>query len=322
MRAFQLRSYDGPEGLVATDVAAPTSDRDVVIDVRAVGINYPDLLMTQGRYQHRPELPVVPGCEIAGVVRDAPPASGWSRGDRVAAFVWQGGYAEQAVVPLHALVRVPDSIELSTAAAMVVNYHTVHFALARRARLVVEETVFVMGAGGGIGTAALQVARGLGARVIAGIGRDSHEATVRAAGTDEIIRLDEGFATELRRLTDGRGVDVVLDPLGDRFFDEAVRGLAPEGRILVVGFAAGAVPALKVNRLLLRNASAVGVAFGAFLELEQDLMARQATSLDLMVAAGFVEPVIAERSSFDDLPEVLGRLAQGRIRGKSIVTLP
>lgn len=320
MRAFELRDYSGPDGLVLTDVPPPRPGPDeLVLDVHALGVNFPDLLMTKGLYQVKPPLPVVPGCEVAGVVREAPEGTDWQPGDRVAAFVWQGGFAEHVVAPLNAVAAVPDTVDLASAAAMIVNYHTVHFALARRGRVRSNETVLVMGAGGGIGSAAVQVATGLGARVIAGVADEIQAATATAAGAHEVVQLREGFAAELIDRTDGRGVDVVLDPLGDWLFGEALRALAPEGRILVVGFAAGAIPELKVNRLLLRNASAVGVAFGAFLDVEPGLMRSQAVSLDAMVAAGVVRPQIGARYPFEELPDALRCLDRGEIPGKAVV---
>lgn len=322
MRAFQLTEYAGPSALRAADVPSPEPGPDeVLVDVRAVGVNFPDLLMTQGRYQHRPALPVVPGCEVAGEVVRAPDGSGWAPGDRMAAFVWQGAYAERAVLPLHTLVRVPDEVDWASAAAMLVNHHTVHFALERRARLEVDETVLVLGAGGGIGSAAVQVALGLGARVVAGVADPAQAETARAAGADHVLVLEPGFAGSVRELTGGRGVDVVLDPLGDWLFDEAVRTLGPEGRLLVVGFAAGEIPQVRVNRLLLRNVGVLGVAFGAFLALEPGLMAEQARSLDRVVADGVVRPQIGARLPFDRLPEALSMLERGEIRGKGVVVL-
>jgi NADPH:quinone reductase len=320
MRAFELTTYDGPGALDLVEVAPPVPDAGhLTLDVHAIGINFPDLLMTKGQYQHRPPLPVVPGCEVAGLVREAPAGSGWRVGDRASAFVWEGAFAERALVPLSQVTAVPEGMDLVTAAGMVVNYHTVHFALVRRARVEAGETVLVMGAGGGIGLAAVQVARGLGARVIAGVGKDVHETSARAAGAEEIVRLDEGFAARLREMTDGRGVDVVLDPLGDWLFDEAVRALAPEGRILVVGFAAGTIPVLKVNRLLLRNASAVGVAFGAFLSQDPELMTRQGDSLAEMVEAGTVDPPVSATYGFADLPRALADLDASNVPGKAVV---
>jgi NADPH:quinone reductase len=177
----------------------------VLVDVRAIGVNFPDLLMTKGQYQFRPDLPTVPGCEVAGQVVRAPEGSGRSTGDRVAAFAWQGSFAEQAAIPLDSLVRVPDEVDFAAAAAMVVNYHTVLFALFRRGRVQPGETVLVMGAGGGIGTAAVQVALGLGARVVTGVADEDQVATARSAGAPDVVVLDRGFSARIRELTGGRG---------------------------------------------------------------------------------------------------------------------
>lgn len=294
----------------------------MLLDVRAIGINFPDLLATQGHYQHKPELPFVPGCEIAGVIRAAPPGSGWRPGERAAAFVWQGGYAEVASVPSHALMAVPEAMDLGAAAAMVVNYQTVLFALDRRGRLEAGEVVLVLGAGGGIGTAALQVARGLEAgKTIGGVANEDQVATARAAGADEVIVIKEGFAAQLKEMTGGRGVDLILDPLGDWIFDEALRALAPEGRILIIGFAAGDIPSVKLNRLLLRNAAAVGVLWGSFIELEPTLVRSAGERLAAMVERGAVRPQIGARYSFEEIPDALERLQAGQIRGKAIAEL-
>ena len=320
MRAFELGDYSGPGGLTLIQAETPRpADNEVLLKVEAVGVNFPDLLMTKGQYQHKPALPVVPGCEVAGTIVEAPDGSGWRAGDRAAAFVWQGGFAEQAVVPMNSLVPIPDSVSFETAAAMVVNYHTVHFALSRRGSLAPGETVLVMGAAGGIGTAAIQVAKGLGARVVAGVSAAHRAHIAEAAGADETVVLEEGFASAIRDKTGGRGVDAVLDPVGDWLFDEAIRSLAPEGRLLVVGFAAGRIPAIKVNRLLLRNISVAGAAFGAFLEVDPTLMKEQAESLDRMIAAGVVNPYVGARFDFEDLPGALDRLDRGEIEGKAVV---
>jgi NADPH:quinone reductase len=320
VRAYELQSFDGPAALKAADVDPPVpDDGEVLIDVHAIGVNFPDLLLTRGLYQHRPPLPAVPGCEIAGTVARAPGGSDWRDGDRVSAFVWDGGFAEQAVAPLHAVAAVPDGVDLAAAAAMTVNHHTVHFALHRRGSMRAGETVLVLGAAGGVGVAAVQVAKGSGARVIAAVRREEQTRTTREAGADETILVGDGFASKVRELTDGRGVDVVVDPVGGWLFDEARRCLAPEGRLLVIGFAAGDIPEVKVNKLLLRNVSVVGVAFGAFLERDPELMGHQAASLARMGAAGHVTPMIGRRFSFDELPLALQALADGEIPGKGVI---
>lgn len=323
MRALQLTAYEGPDALRPADVPEPVlSAGEVMVDVRAIGVNFPDLLITTGAYQYKPEVPFVPGCEIAGVVTDAPEGSGWAKGDRIAAFVWHGGYAERAAVPLNALMRLPDGADFATGAGMVVNYHTTHFGLDRRGHLRAGESLLVLGAAGGIGTAAVQVGRGLGARVIGGVADESQLEVALAAGAEDALVLTEGFSKEVRARTDGLGVDVVLDPLGDWLFAEGLRSLAPEGRILVVGFAAGQIPEIKVNRLLLRNAAAVGVAWGAFLDIDPELMAVTARALSEMFSAGFVSPQIASRCAFAELPDALHRLSRGEIRGKLVADPP
>lgn len=320
MRAFQLHSYSGPTGLSSIEVAEPEGDAETaVVEVRAIGINFPDLLLTKGQYQRKPELPFTPGCEVAGVIRWAPAESGWRAGDRVMAFIWDGAYAESVAIPVRSLVAIPDEMGFDVAAGLVVNHHTVHFALARRGHVQPGENVLVMGAGGGIGSAAVQVAKGLGARVIAGVAGE-HEVTVaKESGADEVIILEVGFAKQIRELTDGEGVDAILDPLGDWLFDEGVRALASEGRILVIGFAAGDIPSLRTNRLLLRNVSAVGVAWGATLDKDPALLAWGAKALHRMYAEGSVRPHIGQRFTFDDIPTALQLLDAHEIRGKAIV---
>lgn len=321
MRAFTLESYDGPHSLRVAEVPQPVpGDDHVLLEVKAIGINFPDLLMTKGLYQLRPELPVVPGCEVAGIVRSAPYASRWQVGDRAAAFVWHGGFAEYVVVPVETLAPIDDGVDFDTAAAMIVNYHTALFALDYRGRLQSGESVLVMGAAGGIGSAAVQIARGLGARVVAGIADDSQNDTARQAGADDVLVLREGFSEEVKTIVGG-AVDVVVDPLGDWLFGEAVRTLGPQGRILVIGFAAGSIPTLKVNRLLLRNISAVGVAWGAFLDVDPGLVPRQAERLSQLSRDGFTRPLVGSRYSFEELPHGLDELDRGLIDGKGVVTL-
>lgn len=326
MRAFRLHSYDGPTGLTLDEIPDPVGDEETaVVEVKAIGINFPDLLLTKGQYQRKPEPPFTPGCEVAGVIRWAPEGSDWSAGDRVMAFIWDGAYAESVAIPLRSLVAIPDEMGFDVAAGLVVNHHTVHFALARRGHLQAGETVLVMGAGGGIGSAAVQVAKGLKTRVIAGVAagetREGQVTVAKESGADEVIILEKGFSKTIRDLTDGEGVDVILDPLGDWLFDEGVRALASEGRILVIGFAAGDIPALKTNRLLLRNVSAVGVAWGATLDKDPALLAWGAEALHRMHAEGSVRPQIGHRFPFEEIPVALRQLDAHEIRGKAIIEM-
>lgn len=322
MRALELIAFDGPDALRPVDVPEPSPNAEgVVLDVRAIGINYPDLLITKGSYQLKPSLPFIPGSEVAGVVRHAPDGSGWTPGDHVAAFVWTGGYAERVYAPLNAVFPLLDSMDFTTGAATIINYHTVHFALSRRAGLRSHETLLVLGAAGGIGSAAVQIGKGLGAHILGGVATEDQVGAAREAGADEVLVLSEGFSSVVREMTGGRGVDVVLDPLGDWLFGEAIRALAPEGRILVVGFAAGAIPELKVNRLLLKNIAAVGVAWGAFLDIDRDLMANASRAIGDMYTAGLLRPLIGGKYSLGEVPLALHRLSRGEIRGKAVVLL-
>lgn len=320
MQAYELVEYSGPEGLRLTRKPEPVGDdTSVVVAVKAIGVNFPDLLLTQGQYQFKPDLPFTPGCEIAGVVASSPVGSEFLVGDRVAAFVWQGGFAEFAEVPLDHLIRLPDEMDFESAAALLVNHQTVYFALVRRGSLRSGEGVLVLGAGGGIGSAAVQVANGLGARVIAGIADEAQSDTARQAGAHDVIILRKGFSKEVLGLTDGRGVNVVVDPLGDWLFTEATRALAPEGRILIVGFAAGEIPTIKANRLLLKNISAVGVAWGASLAQDPSVLADGAAALDRMFREGTVRPLIGRVFAFDEIPEALLQLSTSQIPGKGVV---
>lgn len=322
MRAFQLSEFAGPTGLQLVELPSPeSSDDTVLVSVQAIGVNYPDLLMTQGLHQDSPPLPAVLGCELAGVVIDAPPGCEWAEGDRVAAFVWHGAFAEVARAPLNSIIRIPEGIPFDDAAAMLMNYHTVHFALDYRGRVAKGDSVLVLGAAGGIGTAALQVARGLGAEVIAGVANDEQAAVALAAGASRTLILEKGFAQRVRDLNGGRPIDVVLDPLGDWVFHDALRTLGPNGRILVVGFAAGGIPEVKVNRLLLRNTAVIGVAFGSMLDLEPDLMKMQAKSLNQMMSTGIVRPHIGDRFAFHETPEALAKLSRGEIAGKGVIVV-
>lgn len=320
MRAFRLIDYRGPAALVLEDdVPEPVpGPGEVLIDIDAIGLNMPDLLMTRGQYQHRPQLPAVPGCEVAGTVLTAPAGASVGVGDRVGAFLWQGGYAARACAPLNALFVLPEGMSTMVGAAMMINYHTAYFALVRRGGLQPGERVLVLGAGGGIGSAAVQVAAAMGAEVIAGVADDDQARLVEHRDQVPVVVLAKGFAERVRALSGG-GVDVVVDPLGDWLFDESIRALRPEGRVLIIGFAAGAIPQLGTNRLLLRNASAVGVAWGAFLEADPSLVATAGAELSRMYADGLIDPPVGAEFAFDQIPVALEALATGQIPGKGVI---
>lgn len=264
MKACVVKELSGPSGMVYTDIDEVSGDGGkVVIDVRAAGVCFPDLLLTKGEYQLKLTPPFVPGMETAGVVRSAPSDAGFHVGERVSAFGVLGGYAEQIAVPVANVVRSPVELDDAGAVSLLVNYNTMYFALARRAALRPGDTVLVLGASGGVGTAAVQIAKAMQAgKVIAMVHREGAIDYVASLGADVVLPLTEGWAQQVRDHTYGQGVDIVVDPIGGPTFDDALGVLAIDGKLLLIGFAAGAVPTLKVNRLLVRNISVVGVGWG------------------------------------------------------------
>jgi NADPH2:quinone reductase len=263
----------------------------------------------------KPELPFIPGAECAGVVREAPEGSEFAPGDRVAAFPIFGALAETVSVPSEFVFPIPDTLSFRAAAAVPMNYLTVHFALTRRGRLERGETVLVHGAAGGIGTAAIQYAKALGARVIAVASTDDKAQVARAAGADEAV-LADGFLDGVKELTGGRGVDIVVDPVGGDRFTDSLRSLAVEGRLLVIGFTAGEIPTVKVNRLLLGNTSVVGVGWGAFWNSEPGYVRRQWDEILPLLADGRLDPPIGSSHPLGDVAAALQELDERRATGK------
>ncbi|MFD4366006.1 NADPH:quinone oxidoreductase family protein [Rhodococcus sp. NPDC058521] len=317
MRAMVVSELSGPSGMSLQETAEPESNGTVVIDVRASGVCFPDLLVTYGKYQMRPKLPFVPGSEVAGVVVTAPDGSGLAVGDRVLADSLIGGFAERVAVSPSQALPIPDSLEFAEAASMTINYQTIEFALERRARLRSGETVVVLGAAGGVGTAAIQLASAHGARVIAVVRREGQESFLRGLGAAEVVQLGEGWGSEVRKLTGG-GADVVIDPVGGEAFDEAVRVLAPEGRLVVIGFAGGRIPELKMNRVLFRNITVMGAAWGEFAMRNPAAMEETHAALVRHVERG-LRPVVTARYALGDAARALTDLEEGRIAGKGVI---
>ncbi|SCX23682.1 NADPH:quinone oxidoreductase family protein [Mycolicibacterium fluoranthenivorans] len=319
MKALVAQSLTGTEGLAYTDVDDPVSPDAVVIDVGAAGVCFPDLLLLRGEYQLRLEPPFTPGMEVAGTVRSAPAESGFSAGQRVSAFTMLGGYAEQVAVAPSSVVPTPEGIDDASAAALLGNYYTMYFALARRGALRAGETVLVLGSAGGIGVASIQIAKAMGARVVALVHRPDALDFVSGVGADVALPLTDGWRQAVLEATGGRGVDVVVDPVGGDAFDDAIRVLAPEGRLLVIGFAAGqGIPTVKVNRLLLRNASVVGVGWGEFVRQSPGAQAEVGAGLAQLVAAGLRPPAPVSYPLADGAAG-LQALADGKIRGKLVL---
>lgn len=317
MRAAMIIALEGPGAVEVREVAEPTpTDRQVLVDVEFAGVTFPDVLHTRGGYQLRPELPFTPGWEVSGVVRAD--AHGFRAGDRVAAMPILGGFAETVAVDAHMVFPLPGTVPFDKAAALPLNYLTVHFALTRRARLTSGETVLVHGAAGGIGSVACQMAAAYGARVIAVVSTSEKAEFARRAGAHEVVAAD-GFRDEVKGITEGRGVDVVVDPVGGDRFTDSLRSLAPEGRLLVIGFTAGDIPTVKVNRLLLTNTSVVGVGSNEFWTRQPEYARQQWRELVPMLEAGQLDPVLGPIFALSDAGEAIRTLDERRATGKVLV---
>lgn len=319
MRRLQITELDGPEGLTIAEVDAPTDDGAVLIDVHAAGVTYPDLLMTRGQYQIRPEPPFAPGLEVAGVVRSAPPESGAKVGERVAAYTVWGGYSEVVAVPPEHVVPLPAGAGFDAGVTLMVNYQTAYFALAVRGSLKAGQTLLVHGAAGGVGTAAIQVGKALGARILAVVGGAAKAEVARAAGAEEIIDAGEDWAAEVRRLTDGRGVDSIFDPVGGDRCDESLRLLATDGQMLVIGFAEGRIAKIPSNYLLLKNIDAIGIAWGMYVEVHPELPRRVGAAVAEMFEAGQIAPIVGATYPLEEGARALLDLDQRRTLGKTVL---
>ncbi|WP_421841438.1 NADPH:quinone oxidoreductase family protein [Mycobacterium sp.] len=290
MRAVQVTRLEGPDTIEVADVDEPAGD-GVVVEVHAAGVAFPDALLTRGLYQYRPEPPFVLGAEIAGVVRSAPENAHVGPGDRVVGLTMlTGGMAEVAVLSPDRVFKLPDSVSFEAGAGLLFNDLTMYFALTVRGRLQRGETVLVHGAAGGIGTSTLRLASVFGAaRIIAVVSTNDKAAIATAAGATDVV-LADGFKDAVKELTGGRGVDIVVDPVGGDRFTDSLRSLAPAGRLLVIGFTGGEIPTVKVNRLLLNNIDVVGVGWGAWSLTHPSALAEQWTGLEQLLASGQLPP--------------------------------
>jgi NADPH:quinone reductase len=325
MRAVQIVEESGPESALAlVDLPEPepspalSPGPGVVVDVHAAGVSFPELLQTRGQYQLKPPLPFVPGSEVAGVVRSAPAGAPVSAGERVAAFCGLGGFAETAVAPEFFTFPLASALDFAQGAGLILNYHTAYFALALRGRMKPGETVLVHGAAGGVGTAALQVARGLGGRTIAVVSGEAKRQVAEQAGADEVVLLGEGWKDAVVERSGG-GVDIVLDPVGGDRFTDSLRSLREDGRLIVVGFTGGSIPEVRVNRLLLRNTEVVGAGWGAYVMGKPDLNREVGAAIGRMVDEGVVRPVVGDRFPLERAGEALRAIDERRATGKVVL---
>jgi NADPH2:quinone reductase len=323
LRAIQITELSGPdEALALVDAPEPeattmlTPGSGVLVDVHAAGVSFPEVLQTRGEYQLKPPLPFIPGSEVGGVVRSAPDGAAVSPGDRVAAFCGLGGFAEVVAAPEYFCFALPDELDFAQGASLVLNYHTAFFALRTRGRLSEGETVLVQGAAGGVGTATLQVAKGLGARAIAVVSSDDKERVARDAGADEIVRSDGPWKDQVKEISGG-GVDVVIDPVGGDRFTDNLRSLREGGRVVVVGFTGGSIPEVRVNRLLLNNTEVVGAGWGAGVMSKPDAVREIGAAIADLMDKGFVRPLVGARFPLERAADALklidGRGATGKV---------
>ena len=318
MRAVQITELSGPGALQLADVPEPDATHPlgdaVLIDVEATGVSFPEVLQSRGEYQIKPDLPFIPGSEVAGTIRSAPEGSGLSAGDRVAAMCMLGGFAEVVAAPAFLTFPLSEELDAAQGAGLILNYHTAYFSLVTRGRLQEGETVLVHGAAGGIGTATLQVAKGLGARTFAIVSDDEKERVAREAGADEVFRSTGPWKDEVREA--GRA-DVVIDPVGGDRMTDSLRSLNEEGRLVVVGFTGGSIPEVKVNRLLLNNVSVVGAGWGAYVLPKPDVNREIQARIDELIASGHVRPIVGASFPLEQASDALelidGRGARGKV---------
>ena len=323
MKAVLCKAYGAPEDLVLEEVAEPVpGEGEVLVEVKATALNFPDVLMIAGKYQSQPPFPFSPGGEIAGTVLET--GSGvteFAPGDKVFGGINHGGFAERVAVAARSLQPVPDSMSFVEASGISTTYGTSYYALQQRAALQPGETLLVTGAAGGVGIAAVQLGKAMGARVIAAASSEQKLSVARDSGADELIDYSDGqLKDKVKALTGGKGADVIYDPVGGALFDQCLRCINWYGRILVIGFAAGDIPKAPINLILLKSCQVVGVFYGAWSARTPD--ESQANFRDILAfhGAGKIKPVVGRVHPLENYAQALNDLAQRRAIGKIVVT--
>jgi NADPH:quinone reductase len=325
VKAVLCKAYGPPESLVVEDVASPTAGPgEVVVSVKAASVNFPDVLIIQNKYQVKPPLPFSPGSEVAGVVTTIGDGVAHVKpGDRVMAFTTFGAFAEEVKAEAQRLLPLPDGMDFKTAAAFGLTYATSDHALRDRGQLAASETLLVLGAAGGVGLAAIEIGKALGARVIACASTDEKLAVCRAHGADETINYAaDDLRERVKALTGARGADVVYDPVGGAYTEPALRSIAWRGRLLVVGFAAGDIPRIPLNLTLLKGCSIVGVYWGEFARREPQRFAESMRQLGRWYADGKLKPHVSATFPLDRAADALTLMANRQVTGKVVLTIP
>jgi NADPH2:quinone reductase len=323
MRAIRCNQYGPPESLAVEDLPdLEPQAGEVVIDVKAASVNFPDVLIIENKYQFKPPLPFTPGSEVAGLVRAVGAGVTQFRpGARVVAFTGHGGFAEQAVAPAAACIPLAQGIDFAQAAAFTLAYGTSHHAVVDRGALKAGETMLVLGAAGGVGLAAVEIGKALGARVIAAASSDEKLAICIKHGADATINYStQDLREQIKALTDGKGPDVIYDPVGGIYAEPAFRSIGWRGRYLVVGFANGEIPKLPLNLTLLKGASIVGVFWGDFARREPQHNAAALQQMVGWIGEGKLRPYVSARYPLEDTARALREMAGRRVVGKIVIT--
>ena len=324
MRAVLCKELGGPEKLVLEEVPAPPlGDGQVRIEIHAAGVNFADTLLIAGQYQDRPPLPFIPGMEVGGVVREVGKGvTHLKRGDRVLASVGRGGYAEEVVAEADIVHRIPDAMDFVTAAGFPVAYSTSHGAFDWRARLKAGETVLVLGASGGVGLTAVEIAKAMGASVIAAAGGPEKLKVAERAGADHLIDYArEDLRERVKAITGGRGVDVVYDPVGGDAFDQSLRCIAWEGRLIIIGFAGGRISQIPANLVLVKNIDVIGFFWGSYRRYRPEVMTRSYQQLFRWFEEGKLKPHVSHRLPLAEVAEALRLLKTRQSTGKVVLTV-
>jgi NADPH2:quinone reductase len=324
MRALMCREFGPPEKLVVEQIDDPQPGAgQVLVQIKAAALNFPDVLVVRGQYQTRTPPPFIPGGEAAGIVAAVGEGvKGFRPGDRVIATTMQGAFAEQCAVAQEQCMPLPRPMSFEEGAAFTVTYATSYHALRQSTRLSAGETLLVLGAAGGVGSSAVEIGKALGARVIAGVSNAEKAAFAKAAGADETVNYsDTELRVAIRELTDGKGVDVVYDPVGGDLAEQAFRSLGWHGRYLVIGFASGAIPQFAANIALLKEASIIGVWWGTWAMRNPDPARRNMVELSAMVADGKLRPRVTETFPLDRFAHAFAAITERRAQGKIVLTM-
>lgn len=319
MKAVLCKEYGPPESLVIDEVESPRAGRgQVVIQVKACGVSFPDTLIIQGKYQFKPPMPFSPGGELAGIVQEVGAGVEHLKvGDHVIAFTGWGGYAQEVVTEASRIIPMPANMDFATAAIFIMTYGTSHYALKDRAHLKAGETLLVLGAAGGVGLAAVELGKVMGARVIAAASSDEKLAVCKQYGADEVINYTtEDLKDRIKELTDGNGVDVIYDPVGGKYAEPALRGMGWEGRYLVVGFADGEIPRIPLNLTLLKGCAIVGVFWGSFIARDPERNQQHLRELLSWYSSGKIKPFISATYTLEQAPQALRDMMERKVKGK------